>query len=60
MTCAKQMGKQIFIMFTYVNMNMKITWQSYDAKSWLNLMLNKLKEMRGHVSIYPPFGPNSK
>jgi hypothetical protein len=43
-------------MFTYVNMNMKRTWQGYDARPCLKLMLNILKEMRGSISIYTPLG----
>ncbi len=39
-------------MLIYVNMNMKITWQSYGVKSCLKLLLNKLKEMRGPTFIY--------
>jgi hypothetical protein len=54
--CAWQMWKQIFIMLTYANMNMKRTWQGYDAKLCLKLMLNKLKEMKGPTSIYTPLG----
>jgi hypothetical protein len=50
------MWKQIFIMLTYANMNMKKTWQGYDAKLCLKLMLNKLKEMKGPTSIYTPLG----
>jgi len=56
MRCAKQMWKWIFIMLTCVNMNMKKTWQGYDAKSCLRLMLNRLKQMRGPTPIYTPFG----
>jgi hypothetical protein len=48
---AQQMWRWIFIMLTYANMNMKRTWQGYGAKSCLRLMLNTLKEMRGH--LYP-------
>jgi hypothetical protein len=32
--CVKQTWKQIVIMLTYANMNMKRTWQGYDAKEW--------------------------
>jgi hypothetical protein len=45
-----------FIMLTYVNMNMKRTWQGYGVKSCLKLVLNKLKEMRDPNSIYIPLG----
>jgi hypothetical protein len=55
MRCVKQMWKQIFIMLTYANMNMKITWQGYGVKSCLKLVLNKPKEMRGPIFIYIPF-----
>jgi hypothetical protein len=40
----------------YPNMNMKITWQGYGARSCLRLVLNKLNEMRGPISIYTPLG----
>jgi hypothetical protein len=50
------MWKQIFIMLTYVNMNMKRTWQGYGARSCLKLMLNRLKEMKGLTFIYIPLG----
>jgi hypothetical protein len=50
--CARSKWKQIFIMLTYVNMNMKITWQGYGPKLCLKLMLNRLKEMKGPTSIY--------
>ncbi len=40
----------------YVNMNMKITCQSYDARSCLRLVLNILKEMKGCIPIYIPLG----
>ncbi len=33
---------------------MKITQQGYGVKSCLRLMLNKLKELRGPISIYTP------
>ncbi len=48
----KQIWQQNFIILTYANMNTKITWQGYDAKSCLKLMLNILKEMKGPTSIY--------
>jgi hypothetical protein len=53
--CAKQIWKQIFIMLTYANLNMKKTWQGYDAWSCLRLMLNILKEIKGPIFIYTPF-----
>jgi len=56
MRCAKQMWKWVFIMLTYVNMNMKRTWQGYGVRLCLKLMLNKLKEMRGLISIYTLLG----
>ncbi len=43
-------------MLTYLNMNMKIRWQGYDARSCLRLLLNRLKEMRGPIPIYTPLG----
>jgi hypothetical protein len=45
---------------TYANMNMKITWEGYGARLCLRLMLNKLKEMKGPISIYTPLGPSSR
>jgi len=56
MKCAEQMWKQIFIMLTHANMNMKLTWQGYGARSCLKLVLNKLKEMKGPTPIYSPLG----
>ncbi len=53
--CAKQTWKQIFIMLTYANMNMKKTWKSYDARSCLRLMLSNLKELKGSYSYLYPF-----
>jgi hypothetical protein len=49
--CAKQTWKQIFIVLTYANMNMKRTWQGYGVRSCLKLVLNILKEMRGPTFI---------
>jgi hypothetical protein len=43
-------------MLTYTDMNMKIIWQGYGANSFLRLVLNKLKEMKGFIPIYTPFG----
>jgi hypothetical protein len=56
MRCARSMWKHIFIMLTYANMNMKRTWQNYDVKSCIRLMLNKLKDMKGLICIYTPLG----
>jgi hypothetical protein len=47
------MEKLIFIMLTYANMNMKRIWQNYGARLCLRLVLKRLKEMRGHIFIYP-------
>jgi hypothetical protein len=47
--------KKSLIVLTYINMNMKWTWQGYGARLCLKLMLNKLKEMRGPTFIYTPF-----
>jgi hypothetical protein len=46
------MWKWIFIIVAHVNMNMKKTWQGYNARLCLRLVLNKLKEMRGPTYIY--------
>jgi len=53
--CAKLTWKQIFIMLTYANMNMKKTWQCYGVKLCLKLMLNILKEIRVPIRILYPF-----
>jgi hypothetical protein len=54
------MWKNVFIILTYANMNMKRTWQGYGVRSCLRLVLNKLQEMRGVVLLFIPFwGPNS-
>jgi hypothetical protein len=52
----KTTWKQIFIVLTYANMNMKITWQSYGARSCLRLVLNRLKKMKDVTFIYTPLG----
>jgi hypothetical protein len=54
--CAKQTWKQIFIMLTYANMNMKRTWQGYDARLCLKVVLNIMKKMKGTTFIYTPLG----
>ncbi len=41
-------------------MNMKITWQGYDVRSCLRLVLNILNKMKGTTFIYTPFGDSSK
>jgi hypothetical protein len=60
MIYAKPTWKHIFIMLTYANMNMRITWQGYGVRSCLKFVLNRLKEMRDLTSIYIPLRPNSK
>ncbi len=52
----KTTWKQIFIVLTYANMNMKRTWQGFGTRLCLRLVLNKLKEMKGPTSIYTPLG----
>ncbi len=52
---AKLTWKQTFIMLTYANMNMKITWQGYGVRLCLKLMLNILKEMKVPILILYPF-----
>jgi hypothetical protein len=37
-------------------MNMKKTWQGYDVRSCLRLVLKTLKEMKGPTLIYTPLG----
>jgi hypothetical protein len=56
MKCAKPTWKHIFIILTHENMKMKKTWQDYGARLCLKWVLNKLKEKRGHTSIYTPSG----
>jgi hypothetical protein len=56
MRWARQTWKWIFIILTYVNMNKKRTWRGYGARLCLRLMLNRLKEMKGLISIYTPLG----
>ncbi len=56
MRCARPMWKQISIILTYVNMNMKRTWQGYGVRSCLRVVWNKLKEMKKIISIYTPLG----
>jgi hypothetical protein len=53
--CKTNMKIKIF----YANIckhNIKRTWQGYDVKLCLRLMLNKLKEMKGPIPIYTPLG----
>jgi hypothetical protein len=54
--CVRQKWKQIFIMFTYANINMKKSCQGYGARLCLRPMLNKLKEMRNPILIYTHLG----
>jgi hypothetical protein len=53
MRCVRQMWKQIFIMLTCANINMKKTWQVYGVISCLKLVLNRLKETRDPTFIIP-------
>jgi hypothetical protein len=48
--------KTNFIMLTYINMNMKKTWEGYGARLCLRFVLNKLKEMMGFIFIYAHLG----
>ncbi len=41
-------------------MNMKIIEQGYNVKSYLKLVLNKLKVLVGPTLFIPLWGPNSK
>jgi hypothetical protein len=56
MIYTKPTWKQTFIMLTYANMSMKITWQGYGVRSCLKLVMNKLKEMRDPTFIYIHLG----
>jgi len=58
--CARLMWGHISIILIYANMNMKITWQGYGVRLCLKVVFNKLKEMRGFISIYTHFGTLSK
>jgi hypothetical protein len=52
--------KKIFIVIKHENINIKRTKHNYRTKSYLKLMLNKLKVMRDVTSIYKPLGNNSR
>jgi len=54
MRYAKQTWKQIFIMLTYANMNMKKIWRGYGVKLCLRLVLNKVNVMKNFTFIYTP------
>jgi hypothetical protein len=56
MKCARPTWKQVFIMLTYANMNIKRTWQAYSVKLCLRLLLSRLKKMKGLTFIYTPLG----
>jgi len=56
MRCAKQTWKQIFVILIYANMNMKRTWQGYNARLCFKLVLNILKEIKSITLIYIPLG----
>jgi hypothetical protein len=45
MKCANKKYKQIFVMIKHENVNTKGIEQDYETKSYLKLMLNKLKVM---------------
>jgi hypothetical protein len=60
MRCVRLIWKRIFILLTYANMNMKITWQGYGVRLCLRLILNKLKKMKGFIFIYTPLGTSFK
>jgi hypothetical protein len=47
-------------MLTCVNMNMKKTWQGYDVRSCLRMVLNRWKEKKGPIPIYTPLGTYRK
>jgi hypothetical protein len=55
----KHTWKQIFIMLTYANMNIKKTWRGYGVKSCLRLVLNILHVIENYISIYAPWAPSS-
>ncbi len=53
----KEKFKQIFILITYGNMNMKWNKQGYDSRLYFKLKLNKRKGMGNPTFInYNPFG----
>jgi hypothetical protein len=48
------------LLLTNANMNMKWTWQGYGVRSFLILLLNKLKIMGNFTFIYTPWAFSSK
>ncbi len=54
MKCAKQKCKQIFIVIKYENVNTKGTKQVYGIRSYLKLMVNRLKVMKV-LPLFIPF-----
>jgi hypothetical protein len=51
--------KNVEIKLYYVNIykhEYERTWQGYGVKLCLRLLLNRLKEMKGPIPIYTPFG----
>jgi hypothetical protein len=52
----KQKCKQIFIVIKHEKANTKGINQGCGTRSYLRLMLNKLKEMGGFTFIYTPLG----
>jgi hypothetical protein len=53
MNCAKQKCKQIFIVIKYENVNTKGTKQGYGIRSYLKLMVNRLKVMKVLLLFIP-------
>jgi hypothetical protein len=51
----KQKCKKIVILIKYEFVNTKGTKQGYGTRSYLKLLLNKLKIIRGPTSIYTLF-----
>jgi hypothetical protein len=47
-------------MLTYANKNIKKPWQGYGARSYLRLIINRLKEMKAPTSIYTLLGTQLK
>jgi hypothetical protein len=52
----RQMWKQIYIMLTYANMNMKKTWQGYGAKIMLKFNVKYIKGNERPYFYLLPFG----
>jgi hypothetical protein len=48
--CVRHTWKQIFIMLTYANMNMKRTWENYGVRSCFKIGVEQTKRNGGPSS----------